>query len=141
MAFSQEFNEIQQLIKLAEERAKNIQKKISLMNPVVENVRNILENLEIDAQDYTYTVSNFEMQHALNKHCKDTFPLVPKDFALVPHVIKNYDFVRYCGKTKSGLKIIKYTKRYELYIHCLFEIRNGKKELALKTMYKNKKAY
>lgn len=129
-----------ELIKFASESTTNIQKKITLgkINDLL--VESILEReINISVKNYQHTISNFEVKHALTKHSRDPLPLNKRDIGLIPDIIKNYDSIKYAGKTKIGLDAIKYTKQYKNVIYYIEEIRTGKKELAFKTMYKNKK--
>lgn len=129
-----------ELINFADERTTNIQKKITLgkLNDIV--IESILEReINISVHNYQHTISNFEVKHALTKHSRDPLPLTKRDIGLIPDIIKNYDSIKYAGKTKTGLDAIKYTKHYKNVVYYIEEIRTGRQELAFKTMYKNKK--
>ena len=128
-----------ELISLAKEKITNIQKKITLSYKIDKNlILTIKTSTKIEIKDYKHTVSNFEIRHALLKHSKDPLPLTEKDIGLIPDIIKNYDEIKLSKKTRTGLNAIMYIKHYNSFTYYIEEIRTGKRELAFKTMYKNK---
>ena len=94
-------------------------------------------------KEYKHTIDNSGINHALKKHGgsseeqRGQLQLTESDFELVEDVINNYDAVE-VDESAQPL-VIKYRKQYEngitIYIE---EVRTGRKELALKTMYKRK---
>ena len=62
-----------------------------------------------------------------------------KDFEKIPDITTNPDTIEAKGKSKRGGEIIAYTKEYDSTYHYHEEIREKRKELATKTMFKRGK--
>ena len=90
----------------------------------------------VDIGGYRHVVDSSSIKHAYNKHLHDSIPLVLDDFWKISDIIKSADIVLYAGKNRKGLDVIKYLKSFEnAQIAYLEEIRNGKHQLAMDTMY------
>lgn len=97
----------------------------------------IKEAIGKDVSSFQHQMDGYAVKHSL-KHGADTLPITKEDFALIPEIINNPDTITAGTKTKPGLDAITYSKRFNgttLYVE---EVREGKKTLNLKTMYKTK---
>lgn len=129
----------QRIVDFAKRKVANKKEKITLDIPVDNNIKKILSSVSpVKPTLFKHTINNFDVRHALNRHGKDEIPLTEDDIGLVPDIIKNYDEVKHTKKTLSGNEAIMYKKRYNGNTVYLEEVRNRRKELAFKTMYKVK---
>lgn len=102
--------------------------------------------LNIDSE-YKHIVESSAINHVLNRHGegkeKDDSQtnITKEDFELIPEIISMADKIT-LGSTRQGLPAIVYEKTFAdgttFYIE---EVRQGRKKLALKTMYKKKLAH
>ncbi len=58
------------------------------------------------------------------------------DFEKITEIVAEPDKIEYAGKTKQGRDVIKYSKEIEQTYFYVEEVREGKKEVVLQTMYK-----
>lgn len=86
----------------------------------------------LDVSSFDHTVDNYAMRHAMERHKDSQIPLKADDFKLIPDIIKNADSIEYSDKDGGA---IVYAKKYGDRIIYLEEIRNKRRELAMKTMY------
>ena len=109
---------------------------VVLVKGVSSKVRNIIKNaIGVDVSGYSHTMDSSSIKHAIKKHSGDPVPLQVKDFDLAPDIITNPDSIRYIGKNSRGLDVIEYTKQYDGKVAYLEEIRNGRHQLVMNTMY------
>ena len=102
--------------------------------------------LNIDSE-YKHIVESSAINHVLNRHGEDREKddsqtnITKEDFELIPEIISMADKIT-LGSTRQGLPAIVYEKTFAdgttFYIE---EVRQGRKKLALKTMYKKKLAH
>lgn len=101
--------------------------------------------LSID-EEYEYVVDNSAINHILKKHGnpekeskQGQLAVTKADFELLPEILSSYDDIEYSGKNERGLDILKYTKTFkDGTTYVIEEVRTGRKELALNTMYKRR---
>ena len=99
---------------------------------------------DIDAvTDHALDLSGY--RHAFNRHgvgnenSKTQLPITEEDVMRVPEIVETYDDVSFGTKTNRGLPAIVYTKRYpDGTIITVEEVRNKKRQLALKSIRKEK---
>lgn len=99
---------------------------------------------DIDAvTDHALDLSGY--RHAFNRHgvgnenSKTQLPITEEDVIRVPEIVETYDDVSFGTKTNRGLPAIVYTKRYpDGTIITVEEVRNRKRQLALKSIRKEK---
>ena len=140
-AFSYFNGSMEELIGKSSDKTANDKKVVSVVS---EQLRNDLsaQGLEI-GEDYKHVVDVSGIRHTMKQHGhikekkRGQVPIEAKDFALIENVVSSYDDV-VVEQTKST-PIIKYKKRLDdgtiVYVE---EVRMGRGELALKTMYKQK---
>ena len=99
----------------------------------------VLRALRIDIGGYSHILDSSAAKHALNKHKGDPIPLEKAHFGLIVDTIMNADEI-VCGrKNRRNLDTIIYVKNYEnIKVFYVEEIRNGRHQLAMNTMYLNK---
>nr|WP_255498496.1 PBECR2 nuclease fold domain-containing protein [Alloprevotella sp. Lung230] len=140
-AFSYFNGSMEELIGKSSDKTANDKKVVSVVS---EQLRNDLsaQGLEI-GEDYKHVVDVSGIRHTMKQHGhikekkRGQVPIEAKDFALIENVVSSYDDV--VVEQKKSTPIIKYKKRLDdgtiVYVE---EVRMGRGELALKTMYKQK---
>ncbi|MCH5234455.1 MAG: hypothetical protein J1E16_04115 [Muribaculaceae bacterium] len=133
---------LNRLISIAKEKTQSLVKKI--ISPVSSRLQAdlLIRGIDID-NTYKHVIDNYAINHALKKHGGETerkrgqIPLEDKDFEKVEEVVANYDSITI---DRNGSKeIIKYQKTYpDGTTYYIEEVRSGRKELAMVTMYKHK---
>jgi predicted GNAT family acetyltransferase len=142
--FSYFDGKIKNLIEIAKIRSnKLVKQKINTVSP---ELANDLQKAGIDVdENYVHTIDNFSIAHALKQHgngkseaLKGQIALSDSDFEMIPDIVENYDGIEF-AKNKRGQDIIKYFKTFEDGItYYVEEVRVGRKELSMLTMYKKK---
>ena len=98
------------------------------------------------SEKYKHTIDIYAIIHSMKKHgAKQTeeprgqIAITREDFEKIPDILDNYDRIA-VGKNKRNQDVIIYQKMYSdgttLYAE---EVRIGRKELAMGTLYKMKK--
>ena len=117
--------------------ALNGENKYVIIAEVDDNVHKLAKKLVgVDIGGYRHIIDSSSIKHVLNRHSRDPIPLEPKHFWLIQDIIKNADSILFAGRNRKNLKVIKYIKNYnDTQIAYLEEIRNGRHQLAMDTMY------
>ncbi|MEP6756508.1 MAG: hypothetical protein ABJA67_13465, partial [Chthonomonadales bacterium] len=83
-----------------------------------------------DVSNYVHKVDQSAVNHVINRHgdekiegSRNQIPVTPKDFAHLPDIVNNPDWVEYAGRTKKGLDVIVYGKQVDGYFIVLEELR------------------
>jgi len=109
--------------------------------------------IDFNFEGYSHTIDRSGINHILNHHGKKRENLrgqkvlIEEDFFKILEVIKNYDSVQRplnqkgkYAKSITGNDLILYIKTFDNeIIHYVSEVRTGRKELALSTMWITKK--
>lgn len=113
-------------------------KFVTLLRGVSDRVKKVVKDATgIDTSGYNHIMSDSAVQHVLNRHGEaGELSITMSDVKNARDIIKNPDLVEYAGKNKHGLDVIRYTKQYDNRIVYLEEVRNGRRQLAMDTMYK-----
>ncbi|MDR0370499.1 MAG: hypothetical protein LBH80_01400, partial [Prevotellaceae bacterium] len=130
------------------EEAKNNGRKLvkRVIAPVSPELVEDLHKAGINVdENYVHTIDNFSVAHSLKQHgnknreeSRGQIALSDSDFELIPHIIESYESIEF-DKNKRGQDIIKYSKTFEDGItYYVEEVRVGRKELSMTTMYKRK---
>jgi len=121
-----------------------LEKKIiaAASDQLVEELKN--KGVQITSE-YVHVVDNNAIRHTLNHHGgsdeseRGQIPLTEEAILLIPDIVLSYDSL-ITSKNRRGQDVILYTKNYEggitIYVE---EVRTGRKELAMDTMYIQKK--
>jgi len=134
---------ISDLVKLSRGTGNTLLKKV--VSPVSDRQLQDFHNAGVEVnKSYNHTIDNFSISHAIKRHglskeeLRGQLPITDADFEKVNDILENYDEIAF-GKNDRGQSVIKYSKKYfedvTLYIE---EVRVGRKELAMATMYKTK---
>jgi hypothetical protein len=104
----------------------------------------IFKETGIDVSGYTRIVSTKEMRHIWEQHGSDgterlrgQVPVTAADVGQYLQWIKNADTVN-VSKTRGGFDAFTYTKNIAGAVVVVEEVRTGRKEVCLKSMYKFK---
>jgi hypothetical protein len=105
-----------------------------------------LKNLTgLDLNNYERILDNFAIKHALNKHghagvekLRGQIAISKEDFEHIPEIIENPDKIETGEKNRRNADLLKYTKNINEKVVYVEEIRKGRKQLALQTLYKQK---
>lgn len=141
-------NEISNKITDAVQRAinnDNIFKKLSISKVNQKQIEDIQEKTGIEINEsYKHVIDFSAIRHTLQRHGEqqeknhDQIPVTKEDFEKIPEILETYDEI-YKGETsRRGIERIVYRKRYNGTTYYIEEVRNKKKDLALKTMYKKR---
>lgn len=120
-------------------------KKLDLGKLSDEEVNRIREELGFDLEDYHRIMDNSAINHTLNHHSnikkeaqRGQIAITPADFGLIPQIVSQPNTIEYANKNQHGRDLIKHTKTLTEKVIYVEEIRTGKKEVALQTLYKQK---
>jgi hypothetical protein len=136
--------EIIELVEFAIKSKNTINKKVNI-NTVDENEAKILKaKTGFDLLGYKRVIDKSSINHVIKEHgnekteaSRGQIAITKKDFELIPLIVKSQNVI-YSGKTKAGLDCILYEIIIKNTYYYVEEIRKGKKELCLKSMYKRK---
>jgi len=112
---------------------------VELGYPSLFEIKTIAELYNIDVSGFIHTVDNYAVRHALNRHSKDTLPISKDDLPLIPFITLYPDSISKGKDKNTNSKRVVYKKKFNNSIHVIeyvLEIRTGKKNLAMVTMYK-----
>ncbi len=94
--------------------------------------------------DFKHVLDNYAVHHTMMKHAseKEEFRgqvrVEIDDFLMLPEILTEYDAITLTSR--NGKQIIIYEKSYATYTcHLVEEVRKGRKELAVITLYKTRK--
>ena len=110
-----------------------------------EQVAQIKEATGFDLAEYHRTMDSYGINHVMDKHANEKteknrgqIAVQYTDFELISLVTANPDKIEYAGKNRHGGDLLRYTKKIDQTIYYVEEIRIGKKEVVLQTLYKRK---
>ena len=99
------------------------------------------ENITIKFKEYSHLIDVSAINHIYKKHGNmakelemDQVAVTIADYELIPDIIRNPDEVS-VSKNKRNLLLLVYRKKIDNVYYYVEEIREGKKMLALVTMY------
>ncbi len=98
-------------------------------------------------EGYTHHMDVSGVRHAYKQHgdekreeMRGQLAITDRDFEKIPEIIYDYDEIDFTGKNKTGLETITYKKGFpDGTIAYVEEIRTGRKNLTINTIYKHKK--
>lgn len=97
----------------------------------------------LDVEGYKHTVDSFGIRHILSHHGNEKAEkdrgqqaVNESDIAKIPEIVKTPDKIEHAGLDRTGNELIRYTKSYENTIYYVEEVREKRKELVSKSMWK-----
>lgn len=109
----------------------------------VENADRVKADTGIDLTGFTRAIDNYGVNHTLGHHgnakteaARGQIALTDEDFGYIPLVLSDPDTVEHAGKNGIGRDVIRYTRRVNGVIAYVEEVRTGKRETALQSMWK-----
>jgi hypothetical protein len=100
---------------------------------------------DFNLESYVHVVDIYAVRHAIIQHGnpqieapRGQIAVNVADFARIPEIVASPDAIRYEGVNKQGNPVLVYEKAMGDKIFYLEEIRAGRKEVAMQTMYKRK---
>lgn len=136
--------EIKELVQFAISSKNAVNKKVSISTFTVSEAKTLKAKTDLDLNGYTRIIDKFGINHTLKEHGNEKTErprgliLVTKeDFEFIPEIVKSENVI-YSGKSKLGLDCLLYEAIIDEIYYYIEEVRKGKKELCIKTMYKRK---
>ncbi len=136
--------EIKELVEFAINSRNSTNKKVEI---------NIIDDLEatilkaktgFNLLGFKRIIDKSSINHTMRLHgnikteaSRGQIAITQKDFELIPKIVKSENVI-YAGKSKLGIDCILYEAIINNTYYYVEEIRKGKKELCLKTLYKRK---
>ncbi|HFG0565250.1 hypothetical protein [Flavobacterium psychrophilum] len=136
--------EIEELVEFAINSKNTINKKVEIN--IIDKIEANLLKLKtgFDLFGYKRIIDRSSIKHTIKEHGnintefkRGQIAVTEKDFKLVPQIVKSENVI-YSGKSKAGIDCVLYEIIIENTYYYVEEIRTGKKELCLKSMYKRK---
>ncbi len=134
--------EIKQLVKEALQNPSNKKSKISLGFIGKREANKILLKTELNLEGYERILDNFSIIHTIKTHGNEQLEskrgqiaVVDKDFEYLPEIVKSENVI-YSGKNKIGNDCLLYEAKIGKTYFYVEEIRKGRRQLVLQTMYK-----
>ncbi|MBA4139047.1 MAG: hypothetical protein H0X70_00830 [Segetibacter sp.] len=136
-------NRIISLAKNSIARPSNVKIEVIINTITVEEAALLKDRFGIQIEGYVRKIDNFSIIHTYKNHGnaakeekRGQVAITVADFALIIEIAKVENSV-YIGKNKLGRDCILYRYKKE-NVYCYIEIRTGKKEIVMNTMYKIK---
>lgn len=137
---------IKQFVQKALNSSENKMQRIEL-GDVTEAQNEDYKKMGFNFNGYKHTVDNYTIKHIIKEHgnegrgkTRGQFAVKEEDFELIPDIIRNYDSVKLLEKRKpKELDTLQYIKEYDNKTYLFEEVRTGRKELAIKSLKKNKR--
>ena len=99
-----------------------------------------------NVEGYYHVLDSHAVHHAMKKHgdererLRGQLPITRSDFLYLPMVVTKPDSIEFAGKTKPGRNALLYKKSIgEEILFLVEEIRTGRKQLAMVTLYKKER--
>ncbi len=104
----------------------------------------IFEKTEIDIKGYQRVIDVYGIKHALKQHGNEQqeekrgqIAIKKEDFLLIPQIVTSENVI-WAGKNRIGKDCLLYEAIIDDIFYYVEEVRIGRKELALNTLYKRK---
>jgi hypothetical protein len=112
-----------------------------------DEARLLKEKTGLELDGYSHTVDSFGIRHAMRQHGnaekeskRGQIAISSEDIKMAPEIVKNYDSVEHAGTTGKGEDVIKYSKKVNGFIYYVEEVRTGRKELTMQSLWKIRNA-
>jgi valyl-tRNA synthetase len=137
--------EIQELVEFAMTDKSSKNKVLHLGKLESDEIELLKLKTNLDFSDYSRVIDKSGINHAIKQHgnekretSRGQLAITKNDFELIPEIVKSENVI-YSGKSKIGMDCILYEAYFEDVIFYVEEVRTGRKQLCLQTMYKRKK--
>lgn len=136
--------EILELVTFAKTSKNSVNKKIVIGKVSKTEAVKIKLKTGFNVDGYSRIIDKSSINHTLKNHgnaktekARGQIAVTETDFVMIPEIVKSENVI-YAGKTKSGKDCLLYEYILEDVFYYVEEIRTGKKELCLTSMYKRK---
>ncbi len=136
----------QRLSELTSHAMEPVPPKLAVVVDRVDADGDLARRAELDRNldGYSHTVDTYAIRHALMQHgdpareaARGNVALTPADIAAIPDVLRSPDRIEPVMQTnKRGHDLIRYVKSIGDTVYYVEEVRTGRRELAMQTMYK-----
>lgn len=138
--------EIKELVEFAINSKNAVNKKVEISTITFIEAKILKAKTDLDLSGYKRIIDKFGINHTLKEHGQEKtekprglIPVTKEDFELIPEIVKSENVI-YSGKSKLGLDCLLYEAVIDDVYFYIEEVRKGRKELCIKTMYKRKPA-
>jgi hypothetical protein len=111
----------------------DLQKKFVLGKTTKKQIEKVEELTGIDVTNYKWTLINWNVRHICNKPAHG---ISIEEFLKVYTVLNAYDYFALASKQKKDVISIEIYKVFNYKLTCIVEVRTGRNELVIITMYK-----
>jgi hypothetical protein len=136
--------EIESLFDFAQNDITNKNKVVRLGLIDDEQAETIEEKTEFNIKGYQRVIDVYGIKHALRQHGnkqteekRGQIAITKDDFLLIPQILMSENVI-WAGKNRIGKDCLLYEAVIDDVFYYVEEIRSGRKELALNTLYKRK---
>ncbi len=117
---------------------------ISIGSVTKQQANDILNATGLDVAEFEYMIDKSGIKHTFKQHGnaiteakRGQIAIVTDDFLQLPAIIAN-GMASYVGKNKIGRDVILFEAQLEYNYYYLQEVRTGRRQLAMLTLYKRK---
>ncbi len=136
--------EIKDLVEFAIKSKNSINRKLEI-NVIDKKESELLKSKTgFNLLGYKRVIDKFGINHVIKNHGNKTeeanrgqIGIDIKDFELIPKIVKSENVI-FAGKNKAGVDCLLYEAKIGNTFFYIEEIRTGKKELCMQTLYKRK---
>jgi hypothetical protein len=125
---------LQEFVERAIDEKPKKQEKFELAKTTSKQIARIKELLNLDVSEFRWVISNYDVRHIWYKPAHG---INKEDFSKIYSVLNAYDSFTLAEKKRKDIVTIELYKHFEYRLKCIVEVRTGKKELVILTMYKN----
>ena len=143
--FTSMLNEIKELVEFAINDKTSDNKFVNLGLLSSTEVKKIKAKTSLDLSGYSRILDKSSIKHTIKQHgnikkeqSRGQIAITPLYFELVKEIAKSENLI-YCSKNKLGNDCLFYEAFIGKLIFYIEEVRVGRKQLCLQTMYKRKK--
>ena len=137
-------DEIRKLVEYAR-TDKTSKNKIVIIDKISDREADLIKRkTNFDLTGYIHVIDKSAINHTLKFHgsvgggLRGQIAVKETDFILIPEILKSENII-YSNKDKIGNDCLLYQAEIDSVYYYIVEIRTGKKQLAMQTMYKRKR--
>ena len=106
------------------------------------NAEELYKKTGVNLKGYSFEIDNYSIKHIFKKHGnkkreinRDQLAVTKRDFIHALQTIENPYIIKYEGKNRKKLQVMRFIKQIKNQYNILLEIRSKKKTIALNTMF------